>query len=141
MVLPCFKVFWFSKDYPTGHSERKNKKRQTEEKVGRQYERVDRNGLKGIVANSSVVPRRPSKVMGWNRIGYFGIFPGYFSKSYLGIHFGYSGYFGKSSYRSTTAMRTASVSPMRFDLLLPVRQTQQSHISLSRNETRRGMFK
>ena len=35
----------FSKDYPTGHIERKKKKRQTEEEVGRQYQRVDRNGL------------------------------------------------------------------------------------------------
>ena len=38
-------VFWFSKDNPTGHSEKKKKKRQTEEEVGRQYQRVDRNGL------------------------------------------------------------------------------------------------
>ena len=45
MVWPCFKVFWSSKDNPTGHSERKKKKRQTEEEVGRQYQRVDRNGL------------------------------------------------------------------------------------------------
>ena len=37
MVWPCLKVFWFSKDNPTGHSERKKKKRQTEEEVGRQY--------------------------------------------------------------------------------------------------------
>ena len=44
MVWPCFKVFWLSKDNPTGHSERKKKKRQIEE-VGRQYQRVDRNGL------------------------------------------------------------------------------------------------
>ena len=77
MVWPCLKVFWFSKDNPTGHSERKKKKRQTEEEVGRQYQRVDRNDFasstraaenrsrwKGIVANSSVVPRRSSKVMG-----------------------------------------------------------------------------
>ena len=33
------------KDSPTGHSERTKKKRQTEEEVGRQYQRVDRNGL------------------------------------------------------------------------------------------------
>ena len=26
MVWPCFKVFWFSKDNPTRHSERKKKK-------------------------------------------------------------------------------------------------------------------
>ena len=44
MVLPRLKVFWFSKDNPTGHSERKKKKRQTEAEVGRQYQRVDRNG-------------------------------------------------------------------------------------------------
>ena len=45
MVWPCLKVFWFSKDNPTGHSERKKKKRQSEEEVGKQYQRVDRNGL------------------------------------------------------------------------------------------------
>ena len=45
MVWPCLKVFWFSKDNPSGHSERKKKKRQTEEEVGRQYQRVDMNGL------------------------------------------------------------------------------------------------
>ena len=45
MVWPCFKVFWSSIDNPTGHSERKKKKRQTEEEVGRQYQRMDRNGL------------------------------------------------------------------------------------------------
>ena len=39
MVWPCFKVFWSSKDNPTGHSERKKKKRQAEEEVGRQYQR------------------------------------------------------------------------------------------------------
>ena len=45
MVWPRFKVFWFSKDNPTGHSERTKEKRQTEEEMGRQYQRVDRNGL------------------------------------------------------------------------------------------------
>ena len=35
----------FRKDNHTGHRERKKKKRQTEEEVGRQYQRVDRNGL------------------------------------------------------------------------------------------------
>ena len=34
-----------SDDRSTGHSERKKKKRQTEEEDGRQYQRVDRNGL------------------------------------------------------------------------------------------------
>ena len=33
MVWPWLKVFWFSKDNPSGHSERKKKKRQTEEEV------------------------------------------------------------------------------------------------------------
>ena len=37
MVWLCFKVFWLSKDNPTGQSERKKKKRQTEEEVGRKY--------------------------------------------------------------------------------------------------------
>ena len=45
MVWPCFKVFWFSKDNPAGHSERNRNKRQTEEEVGRQYQREDRNGV------------------------------------------------------------------------------------------------
>ena len=45
IVWPCFKVYWFSKDNPTRHSERKKKKRQTEEEVGRQYQRVARNGF------------------------------------------------------------------------------------------------
>ena len=45
MVWPCFKVFWLSKDNPTGHSERKKKKRQTEEEVVRQYKKMDRNEM------------------------------------------------------------------------------------------------
>ena len=51
MVWPCLKVFWFSKDNPTGHSERKKKKRQTEEEVGRGYQRVDGNGLIFVKTN------------------------------------------------------------------------------------------
>ena len=43
MVWPRFKVFWFSKYSPTGHSERTKKKKQTEEEVGRQNQRVDRS--------------------------------------------------------------------------------------------------
>ena len=34
MILPRFNVFWFFEDNPTGHRERK-RKRKTEEKVGR----------------------------------------------------------------------------------------------------------
>ena len=45
MAWPRFKVFWFSIDNPTWHSEGKKEKRQTEEEVGRQYQRVGRNGL------------------------------------------------------------------------------------------------
>ena len=76
MVWPRFKVFWFRKDNPTEHSE-------TTKKRGRQKKRWEDNikewiGMdfassttaaenrtrwKGIVAKSSVVPRRPSKVM------------------------------------------------------------------------------
>ena len=66
-----------SKDNLTGHSERKTKKRQTEEESGRQYQKVDRTESansstrtaekmtlwNGIVANSYLVPR-PPKVMG-----------------------------------------------------------------------------
>ena len=43
--LRWFKVFWLSKDNPKGHSERKRKKRQTEEEVERQYQIVDTNRL------------------------------------------------------------------------------------------------
>ena len=77
MVWPRFKVFWFNNDNPIGHTERNKKKRQTEEEVGKQYEKVDRNRMansagaavnrtrwKGIVANLFVVPRRSSDVMG-----------------------------------------------------------------------------
>ena len=46
MVWLCLKIFWFTKDNPTGHSERKKKKRQTEEGVGRQYQRVELGQLK-----------------------------------------------------------------------------------------------
>ena len=45
MVWPRLEVIWLRKDDPTGQSKRKEKKRQTEEAVGRQYYRVDRNGL------------------------------------------------------------------------------------------------
>ena len=45
VVWPCFKVFWFSEDNPTGPNERAKKKRLTEEEVDRQYQRVDRNAL------------------------------------------------------------------------------------------------
>ena len=40
-----FQSLWFSKDNLTGHSKRTKKKRQTEEDVGRQYQRDHRNGF------------------------------------------------------------------------------------------------
>ena len=81
MVLPCLNGFWFSKDNPTGHSERKKKigrqKKRWEDKI-KEWTGMDfasstraaeiRTRWIEIVAISSVVPRRPSKVMGWNRI-------------------------------------------------------------------------
>ena len=42
MVWSRFKVFCFSKDNSTGHSERKKKKRMRDEEAGRAYQRVDR---------------------------------------------------------------------------------------------------
>ena len=45
------KLRWFSKDNPTGHSERKNKKRQTEEEMGQEWTRAaeNRTRWKGVV--------------------------------------------------------------------------------------------
>ena len=34
MVWPCFKFFWFSKDNPTGHSERTKKKKGADRRRG-----------------------------------------------------------------------------------------------------------
>ena len=56
MVWPYLKVLSFSKNIVSG------KRRDRQKKAGRQYQRVDRDGLwqlkwKGVVAKSSVVPR------------------------------------------------------------------------------------
>ena len=75
IVWPCLKVFWFSKDNPTGQSERKKKEAdrrrggKTISNSGQNFASStraaeNRSRWKGNVANSSVVPRRPSKVMG-----------------------------------------------------------------------------
>ena len=75
MFLSCFMVFRFSKYNPTVKGKRK--KRQTKEERWedniKEWTGMDfaistrtverRTRWKGIVANSSVVPRRPSKVM------------------------------------------------------------------------------
>ena len=81
MVWPCLKVFWFSKDNPTGHSERKKKKEtdrrrggKTISKSGQEWTQLgqlktgqDGKGLlRRIVANSSVVPRDLPRL--WDRI-------------------------------------------------------------------------
>ena len=61
------------------YSGKLQKKRQTEKEVGRQYQRgmdlasshragENRTRWKEVVANSYVLPRRLSQVMGWNRI-------------------------------------------------------------------------
>ena len=81
MVWPRFKIFRFSKGNPTGHSEGKKKKEadrrregQTISKSGQEWTlpvqlgQLKTGRWKGVVAISSMVPRRPSKVMGRNRI-------------------------------------------------------------------------
>ena len=77
MVWPCLKVFWFSKDNRSGTVKGKRKrgrqKKRWEDNI-KNWTGMDfasstraaenRSRWKGIVANSSVVPRRSSKVMG-----------------------------------------------------------------------------
>ena len=71
MVWPCLKVFWFSKDNPTGHNVKETEKEanrrrggKTVSKSGQEWTLPAQLGQlktgqdgKGIVANSSVVPR------------------------------------------------------------------------------------
>ena len=78
MVWSRFKVFWFSKDHLTGHSERKDG--QTRQKKGWEDNIKEWTGTvqaqiawlktgqygKGFL-RTHLVPRRPSKVMGLNR--------------------------------------------------------------------------
>ena len=76
MVWSCLKVFWFSKDNPTGNSERKQKKEADRRRGGKtisksgqewtlpaQLRQLKTSRWNGIVANSFVVPRRL-----WDRI-------------------------------------------------------------------------
>ena len=73
MVWPHLKAFCFSKDDPTGHSARKNKKKRREDNIV-EWTRMDfanstraaedRTRWKGIVVKSSMMPQRPHKVMG-----------------------------------------------------------------------------
>ena len=84
VVWPRLKVFSFSKDDPIGHAvkgrrimgiQKKRWEDNIKEWTGMDFAsstRVAANTTKwkGIVANSSVVPQWPSKVMGSNRVEY-----------------------------------------------------------------------
>ena len=67
MVKPRLKVFRCSKGNPTRHSKREMV-RQIDEDRNSTRAAENRTRWKGFVANSSVVPRRHSDVMGYNRI-------------------------------------------------------------------------
>ena len=71
VVWSCLKVFWFSKDNSTGHSEWKKKRWEDniKEWTGIDFASSaraadDRTSWKGIVVKSSMVPKRFCKVMG-----------------------------------------------------------------------------
>ena len=77
MVWPCFKVFRSSKDNPTGPVKGKRKRGSQKKRWVdniKEWTEMDfassaraaenRTRWKRIVANSSVVPRRPSKFIG-----------------------------------------------------------------------------
>ena len=78
MVWPCFKIFWSIKDNPVKGKRKRGRQKKRWEGNIKEWTGMDfasstrtaenRTRWKGIVANSSVVPRRPSKVMGQNRI-------------------------------------------------------------------------
>ena len=77
VVWPYLKVFWFSKDNSTGHSEWKKRRGRQKKKwednikewtwmdlTSSTRAAEDRTRWKGVVVKSSVVPRRPCKVIG-----------------------------------------------------------------------------
>ena len=77
MAWPHLKILWHGDDNSARDSERGKKERKTEEETERQHQGMDGNGLgdtlraaedregwKGIVATSSVVPRRPPRLKG-----------------------------------------------------------------------------
>ena len=41
VVQACHAIIWTGQDYPTGKSSRRETKRQTEETIGKQHQRVD----------------------------------------------------------------------------------------------------
>ena len=76
MVWPHLKILWHSEDNSAKDSERSKKERKTEEEMGRYIKEwtgmefgdslraaEDREGWKGIVATSSLVARRPPRLM------------------------------------------------------------------------------
>ena len=70
---PCIKVFWFSKGTVKGKRKNGRQKKRWEDNM-KEWNGMDfasstraaenRKRWTGVVANSSAVPRRPSKVMG-----------------------------------------------------------------------------
>ena len=72
MVWPGLKVFWLSKDDPTEHTKKKEKKRSEDnikEWTGMDFASAPRvaeigTRWKGIVAKSSAMPQQSSKAMG-----------------------------------------------------------------------------
>ena len=74
VVWPLLKIPWHCENNPAGGRERSKKDRKTKEKLGRQHQRMGRNGAedrkrwKGIVATSSVVPRWLSMLRDWDEI-------------------------------------------------------------------------
>ena len=51
MVRACVAIQRTCQDHPAGHRTRREKERQTEEEVGRQYQRVDRSDLRQLAAS------------------------------------------------------------------------------------------
>ena len=75
VVWTCLLFFRSGQNHLARHSERGEKTRQTEEEVGRQHQGMDRPGVRHVpegggeqgkwrklVAKSSVVPQRPSRL-------------------------------------------------------------------------------
>ena len=66
-------MFWTGQDYPTGNSSRRETKRQTEEAMGRQHQRVEWNIIlrkaenreewRKLVVKSTVVPQRSARLL------------------------------------------------------------------------------
>ena len=91
VVWSCLTFIKSSQNHLARHSERGKKTRQTEEEVGRQHQRMDRPGVcqvpegsgelgkwRKLVAESSVVPQRPSRLrdrwnemMSFHQVGFF----------------------------------------------------------------------